>query len=318
LQFAARFAFCIRLAKCGNFYEIEFAGLFEKSRVLRARKSFCYGIGFAGALPMWLPKKLFFSVTFLISAALLLGGCATNLTTNPARSATEQLLLSTAADRALQSANLTAFANQKVFLDTTYFDSYDPKYVMGTIRDALSRAGALLEDSLTNSDIVIEARSGALSIDSSDTLFGIPNMGLPVPLAGTLQIPELAFYKSDRQRSTAKIALLAFAKQSGAHVYSSGSLDGKSYDKHYKILFVSWIRTDVPEKQKSRKKAEQYQSWFPQYDPINFPSTNSPTTNLNSANLSSTNAPITNLPPASPVFTNAPPLTPMNTNTAGM
>ena len=215
----------------------------------------------------------------------------TSVTTNPARSATEQLLLSTAADRALQSANLTAFAHQKVFLDTTYFDSYDSKYVIGTIRDALSRAGALLEDSLTNSDIVVEARSGALSIDSSDTLFGIPNMGVPVPLAGALQIPEVAFYKSDKQRSTAKIALLAFAKESGAHIYSSGSLDGKSSDKHYKILFVSWIRTDVPEKQKSEKKAGQYQSWFPKYDLINFPSTNSPATNLPSANLSSTHAP---------------------------
>jgi hypothetical protein len=82
---------------------------------------------------MWMPKKIFIAGTFLFSAALLLGGCATNVTTNPARSATEQLLLSTAADRALQSANLTAFANQKVFLDTTYFDSYDSKYVIGTM-----------------------------------------------------------------------------------------------------------------------------------------------------------------------------------------
>lgn len=240
---------------------------------------------------MWMPKKSFIAGTFLTSAALLLGGCATSVTTNPARSATEQLLLSTAADRALHSANLTAFANQKVFLDTTYFDSYDSKYVIGTIRDALNRAGALLQDNLTNSDIIVEARSGALSIDSSDTLFGIPNMGVPVPLAGALQIPEVAFYKSDNQRSTAKIALLAFAKQSGAHIYSSGPLDGKSYDKHYKILFVSWIRSDIPQKQKSEKMAEQYQSWFPQYDMTNFPSTNPSATNLHSANLSSTNAP---------------------------
>jgi hypothetical protein len=265
---------------------------------------------------MLIPKKLFIVGTILISAVFLLGGCATSITTNPVRSATEQLLLSMAADRAMQSANLLAFSNQKVFLDTTYFDSYDSKYVIGTIRDALSRAGALLEDSLTNSDIVIEARSGALSIDSSDTLFGVPNMGLPVPLAGTLQIPELAFYKSDKQRSTAKIALLAFAKESGAHVYSSGPLDGKSYDKQYKILFVSWIRTDIPEKVKSKKKAEQYQSWFPQYDLINLPPTNAPPISLPSVNQSSTNSPVTNLPPSGPAFTNAPPLVPMNTNTA--
>jgi hypothetical protein len=267
---------------------------------------------------MQAPKKIFSAGTLLIFAALLLGGCVTNKTTDPARSATEQLLLSTATDRALQSADLAAFENQKVFLDATYFDSYDSKYVIGTIRDALSRAGAVLENDVKNAAIVIEARSGALSIDSSDTLFGVPNMAVPVPLAGALQIPELAFYKSDRQRSTAKIALLAFARESGAHVYSSGPLDGKSYDKHYKLLFVSWISSDIPEKQKSKKKEEQYQSWFPQYDFMNFPSTNAPTTNLPPVNLASTNAPMTNLPPASPAFTNAPSLMPMNTNTAGI
>src|ERR1700744_2503830 len=165
-------------------------------------------------LLMWMPRNLFLRGALLIFGSFLLGGCVTNRTTDPARTATEQLLLSTAADRALQSANFTAFANQKVFLDTTYFDSYDSKYAIGTIRDALSRAGALLEDNVTNSDIIVEARSGALSIDSSVLLFGIPNMAVPVPLAGALQIPELAFYKSDKECSTAKIALLAFARKS--------------------------------------------------------------------------------------------------------
>ena len=252
-------------------------------------------------LLMWMPRNLISTGTFFVFGSILLGGCVTNKTTTPTRTATEQLLLSTATDRALQSANFMAFENQKVFLDTTYFDSYDSKYAIGTIRDALSRAGALLEDNVTNSDIIVEARSGALSIDSAVLLFGIPNMAVPVPLAGALQVPELAFYKSDKEGSTAKIALLAFVKKSGAHVYSSGPLDGKSYDKHYKLLFISWIRTDIPEKQKNKKKAEQYQTWFPQYDLMNFPSTNTPTITV---------------PPASPVFTNAPPSTQTNTNTA--
>ena len=233
-------------------------------------------------------RNQFFSILG-ISAALLLAGCTTTKTTDPARAATEQLLLSTAADHALQSADLACFANRKVFLDATYFDSYDSKYVLGTVRDALSRAGALLEENLTNSDIVIEARSGAVSIDSSDSLFGIPTMGLPVPLAGTLQIPEMAFYLSHKQKSFAKIALLAFVRQSRAHVYSSGPLDGKSYDKHSRILFVSWVRTDIPEKQTSQQKSAQYQTWQPQYDLDNARSINVPGTN--SAPPVSTNSP---------------------------
>jgi hypothetical protein len=248
-------------------------------------------------LLMWTPRNLISTGTLFVFGSFLLGGCVTNRTTEPARTATEQLLLSTATDRALQSANFAPFANQKVFLDTTYFDSYDCKYAIGTIRDALSRAGALLENNATNSDIILEARSGALSIDSTVFLFGIPNMAVPIPLAGALPVPELAFYKSDKDRSTAKIALLAFVKKSGAHVYSSGPLDGTSYDRHYDLLFVSWKSTDIPEKQKNKKKTERYQTWFPQYDLMNFPSTNTPTITV---------------APASPVFTNAPPSTTTN------
>ena len=235
-------------------------------------------------------KQLFLIGTLILFTAFLLQGCTTNNNTNPARSATEQLLLSTAADHALRSANLGLFENRKVFLDTNYFDSYDSKYALGTIRDALSRAGAILEDNATNSDIIVEARSGALSIDNSTFLVGIPSIGAPIPLTGAIQTPELAAYKSQKQRSVAKIALLAIARDSRAHIYSSGPLDGSSHNNHYNVFFVSWINTDIPEKN-SRKKAELYRTWFPQYDPTNLPSINAPAANLHPANPTITNVP---------------------------
>ena len=247
-------------------------------------------------------------VAIFIVLALFVSGCASFKITEPPRSATEQLLLSTSADRALASADFSIFANQKVFLDTTYFDSYDSKYAVGEIRDALSRAGALLENSPTNSDIIIEARSGALSTDSADSLIGIPSTGLPIPLSGAISIPEIALYKSDKQNAYAKIALLAYANQSHAHIYSSGPLVGKSYNNFRKVLFLGWVRSDIPEKQKKEKNTEKYQSWFSQYDLTNMPSP-SAATSLPPANVSSTNAPpmqTTNLPSTNITPTNAP------------
>ena len=169
--------------------------------------------------------------------------------TNPPRSATEQLLLSTASDRALTNADYAIFQGKRVYLDTTYFDSYDSKYVIGAIRDALSQAGALLVNESTNTDIIVECRSGALSIDASDSLFGIPATGIPIPLAGTIPIPELAIYKSSRQHSYAKFALLAYGATSREHLYSSGALFGHSYNKYYKLLgLIQWTTSDIPEK----------------------------------------------------------------------
>jgi len=145
----------------------------------------------------------------MVLIGVLASGCTTNTTTTPPRSATEQLLLSTAVDHAMTNADLTIFRDQKVFLDATYFDSYDPKYAIGTVRDVLSRAGAILADDAKSSDVIIEVRAGALSIDNSESFFGLPSMGLPIPLSGPLQTPEVALYKKSTQHSYAKIALLA-------------------------------------------------------------------------------------------------------------
>ncbi len=173
--------------------------------------------------------------------------------TNPARSATEQLLLSTTVDRAMQTPTLIALAGKKVFVDTTYFDSYDSKNAIGTIRDAVSSSGAILESNAVSADYVVEARAGALSIDYTADLIGMPNSGLPIPLAGTLAIPEIALYKSESQYALAKISLLAYARTSGEHFYSSGPLIGKSHNKYFKLLgIITWTRTDLPEKKRQK------------------------------------------------------------------
>ena len=190
---------------------------------------------------------------FLFFTVLLAAGCTAYQMTNPPRSVTEQLLLSTASDRALQTANFGIFANQKVFVDASCFESYDSKYALGEIRDVLSRAGARLVDNVTNCDDLIEVRSGALSTDQSESLVGLPKTTAPVPLAGVVALPEVALYKSQKQHSIAKLALLAYARQTREHVFSSGPLVGKAYNNYYKFLFaISWTTTDIPEKHKKQ------------------------------------------------------------------
>ena len=191
---------------------------------------------------------------FLLLMALLAAGCATSDMTNPPRAITEQLLLSTAADRAMTNHDFSAFNHKKVYVDSTYFEGYDSKYALGAVRDALSSAGALLVDAVTNCDIIIQARSGGLSTDSSDSLIGVPKMGMPVPLSGALQIPEVALWKSQKQNSIAKFALLAYDRDTREHIYSSGPLVGRAYNNYFKLLgIITWTSTDIPEKKKHKK-----------------------------------------------------------------
>lgn len=207
----------------------------------------------------------------IFTAMVLCGGCTTQEETNPPRSATEQLLLSSAADRALTQANLNMFAGRTVYFDFTYFSSYDQQYVEGAIRDAFSRAGALMAPDNKSADIIVEARAGAYSIDTNSSFFGIPSIPLPIP--GTAEepvTPQVALYQKEAQVSYAKFALLAYANKTRAHIYSSGSLDGSSHWTYKALIFVSWRSTDIPEKAKPKYK-HKYEVWFPQYDTQNLP-----------------------------------------------
>ncbi|HEY1789741.1 MAG TPA: DUF6655 family protein [Verrucomicrobiae bacterium] len=203
--------------------------------------------------------------------AMIFAGCSSQEITSPPRSATEQLLLSTAADQALAEANLSIFAGRKVYFDFTYFDSYDSKYAEGEIRDAFSRAGALMALDNKSADVIVEARAGAYSIDTNTAFLGIPSVPLPIP--GTAEepvTPQVAFYLSQAQISYAKFSLLAFDNKTRTHIYSSGPLNGKAHNTYKAILFISWWSTDVPEKAKGKKRFK-YEIWYPQYDTQNLP-----------------------------------------------
>lgn len=204
-------------------------------------------------------------------AALMLSGCVSQEITAPPESATEQLLLSQATDQALAHANLGIFAGRTVYFDFTYFDSYKSKYAQGTIRDAFSRAGALMATNSNSADVIVEARSGALSDETNTAFFGIPSIPLPLPSTSAIPItPRIALYEKDEQLAYAKIVLLAYDNKTRSHTYSSGSLDGKAYDTYKSLLLFSWWATDIPEKAKAKDK-QRFEVWFPQYDLQNLP-----------------------------------------------
>jgi len=197
---------------------------------------------------LWCECVLFAVVAL---CATLLGGCVQTRLTEPKRSAVEQLLLSTAADRALEFADVSSLKGKKTYVDPTYFESEDKQYVIGSIRDLLSRNGALLVSKAEDAAVIVEARSGALSIDSSQSILGIPKIPVPIPFTGTVETPELYLVKSEKQFSTAKIALLAYEQQSRTNVVSSGPLVGRANIKYFKILgLLNLTKTTIPEKQK--------------------------------------------------------------------
>jgi hypothetical protein len=196
----------------------------------------------------------------LLGAVLLVmgAGCTQTGLTKPTRSATEQLLISTAADRALAQWDWSIVNKKKVYVDRVNYDSLDKEYVIGTIHDYVSLNGGLLVTNMNDAELVMEPRSGALSIDASSSIIGLPASAAPVPLAGAVNLPEMALYKSEKQYSIAKLAILVYERDSKQHVASTGPLVGRANIKYYKFLgLIGYTKTTVPERLGKKHKEKQ-------------------------------------------------------------
>jgi len=181
----------------------------------------------------------------LVAAGLV--GCTSIKVSETPRTAVEQLLLSHASDKAMEDVDLTWLNGKKIFVDDKYFDGYDKAYAISLIRQRLLQNGALLMSSNTGADVIVEIRSGALSMNTTTTLFGIPSIPIPIPLTTTLQIPEIAFYKSDKFDGMARFALYAYDRTSGQPVGVLGAVWGRSHYHLFKLFFLGWTKTDLPE-----------------------------------------------------------------------
>jgi len=178
--------------------------------------------------------------------ALLLGACTQMRESNPSRTATEQLLLSAAADRAAERLANDIPAGSRIFLDAANFDAYDGKYAVSTIRSSLMKHGAFLVADRGQADTIVEVRAGALSTDSEKLLIGIPSFDVPIPLAGDLKSPEIALFKRDRTQGVAKFAATGYDAKTGSLVATTDPVFGLSQKTEYvALLFFSWARNDV-------------------------------------------------------------------------
>ena len=197
------------------------------------------------------------SLSHWLGLVLLLGsaaGCVNKQRmTEPIRSVGEQLLFSTAIDRALSELDLEAIGRLKgfkVYLSTVYLQTLDQEYLIGSLRDLLLSSGVLVVDDIAQAEMIVEVRSGANSLDSATVTAGIAeDQALPNPVTGApVGLPELAFFKKQNNVSLTKVALVAYHADSREHIFSSGTLLGGAYDRHYQFLGLIRLRfTDVPE-----------------------------------------------------------------------
>lgn len=179
---------------------------------------------------------------------LMLTGCSAVRESFPTRTATEQLLLSTAADHAASKLEFNLPKHSKVFLDTQYFDTSSPdaKYAIGAIRNQLLLQSYHVTMDKQNADSIIEIRLGALSINQDKTRWlGLPDLSVPIPLSGNIPIPEIILLGNNKLEGIAKIGVTIYDAKEGKLVSIVEPAYGFSRFSEWKVLLLSWTDSDL-------------------------------------------------------------------------
>lgn len=159
--------------------------------------------------------------------AVCLAGCGTTRSSDTLRTGTEQLLLSTAIERAINDMDLSVMNGKSVYFDHQYLKGVsDEGYIISSMRQRLLAEGALLKASRDDAAYVVEARAGTVGTNRQDVLIGIPQVNLPTgaAVAGAPSvIPEIPFAKKTQQRGIVKLAAFAYNQETGQAVWQSGT-----------------------------------------------------------------------------------------------
>lgn len=181
------------------------------------------------------PSRCILPFVVVLLGSVFSGCTSTIRVTDPARTATEQFLLSQAATLAVSQLSVENLRGRRVFVDDQYFAASEAKFVLGELRTRLMMGGVQLMAERREAQIVLEVRSGGVGIDRSDYLLGLPSLVLSAGEDGDssststpVATPELALLKNINQVGVASVAFIAYWADSGEVVAASGPFIGRT------------------------------------------------------------------------------------------
>ena len=177
-----------------------------------------------------------------LAATLLLSACASTTETNPARTATEQLLLARASDRAVEGLTLPLPAGASIFVDDAYFQGEGTRYAVSAVRAAISDAGFRLARSKDSADAVFEIRAGALGLEQMRRIFGIPEMRIPInDTFNVVSLPELSVYSRRDRVGGAEFSAFLYEAKTGAPLGALVPMIGAYRIRSHKaMMMITW------------------------------------------------------------------------------
>ncbi len=183
----------------------------------------------------------------VVATCVVIAGCASTSETYPSRTATEQLLVARAADRAVEGLKLTVPVGSKIFVDDAFFRAENATYAVSAIRNVLSEGGYSLANDRNSADAVFELRAGALSLEQMRRVVGLPPLAVPInENLNVVSIPELSVYSRRDRVGVAEFSGFLYDGRTGAPLGAVSPMIGEFRIRSHKVLMViSWGQQSV-------------------------------------------------------------------------
>lgn len=172
-------------------------------------------------------KQLLF-LTLILACCSLLMGCGTTKFSDTGRTATEQLLISSAMEDLVDEYDYSRLSGLKIFVKSAN-SSTDSDYLKSLIRQELAANGAFVKDNENDADYIVEMAPGTVGTNRYELMYGIPETTIPAigTITSATSIPEFALIKRTDQKAQVKLVMWAYNKTTGAIIWQSG-IDTKS------------------------------------------------------------------------------------------
>ncbi len=173
----------------------------------------------------------------------MLGSCSSIRITDPDHTADELYLENVASQLAVAQISATVLRDRKVYVDPIYLTAQtqptdQQQYLIGELRAKLLLTGIRLTAKRDQADIVMEVRSQGVSVNHVEFLLGLPQSSIggffTGGVAGTT--PEISIVKRTQQHGFSSIAYIAYWRDSGEVVASSGPFVGRTMRDDYWFL----------------------------------------------------------------------------------
>lgn len=138
----------------------------------------------------------------------------------PLRTVTDMLLLTTAADRAVERFDAQTLGGLRVLVDVSRFEAEERPFVHSAFRDHIVASGGIVVDPgptillepPPGTDVIVEVRRNALGRYDSDFTLGIPPLPIIVPFVGAgLETPGIYVFRRTQAKAYAKFSVFTYS-----------------------------------------------------------------------------------------------------------